>query len=133
MNLHITYGVSIMVEEFFMINRIPHGFEALGLAYYKDFILNNDILKIILNLKFKQFVPLKIELIAMTETEVLEDCPICMTTITTSNKVTTDCNHNYCNPCFEEMVQHRRTINANSSITCALCRSKISKCYKPII
>lgn len=134
-NLHlpIIYGCPIMTEEFFMINRIPQRFEAPELAYYKDFILYHDNLKIIMNLKFKQSIPLEIEHVFMMETEVLEDCPICMNTINASDKVMTNCNHNYCNPCFDKMVQHSRTINDKVSIKCAMCRSNITKCYKPIV
>ena len=126
----IIRGVLVTVEELVMINRIPNGFESLELADYRDFMLNNDYLKSLLDIMFQHFIPLEIEHVVMMETEVLEDCPICLTTITSLNKVTTDCNHNYCNPCFERMVQHGREI---SSITCALCRKNISKCYKPII
>ena len=130
---HILYGRPIMMEEFFMINRIPHRFEAPELAYYKNFILYHDNLKVIMNLKFKQSIPLEIEHVFMMETEVLEDCPICMNSINTPNKVITNCNHTYCNSCFDQMVQHTRNRNDNVSIKCALCRSNISKCYKPIV
>lgn len=128
----INYGISIMAEENLMINRISLGVESPDLTYYKYFILNKDAIKIILN-NFKQYIQLEVEHVFMMETEDLEDCPICMNKITSLNKVRTDCNHNYCNYCFELMVQHSKTIMTNSTITCALCRTKISKCYKPII
>ena len=129
-NLPIVYGVSIMAEEFFMINRIPGGFESPELTHYKDFILNADILKIILNLKFKQFISLEIQHVYMIETEVLEDCPICMNTIARSNKVTTSCQHNYCIDCFDQMVDHAKIKNECELPRCALCRERISICYK---
>lgn len=134
-NLPISYGISLMVEEFFMINKIHLGIESPELAPYKDFILHHDILKSILNLKFRQSIPLEIENVYMMDTEVLEDCPICMNEITSSNKVITDCNHNYCNHCFDLMVHHSKSRNEDLPINCALCRSQISKCYKnkPII
>lgn len=132
-NLPILYGFPVMVEEFFMINRIPNGIDSPELAHYKDFILNNDFLKILLNLKFKQFISLEIEHVTMMEIEVLEDCPICMTTIATSSKVTTNCNHNYCNTCFDQLVEHSRIKNESELPKCALCRERITICYKHTI
>lgn len=129
-NLPILYGIPIMAQEFFMINRIYGGFESPELAHYKDFILNNDILKIILNLKFKPYVSLQTEYVYMIETEGLEDCPICMNQILTTSKVTTNCNHNYCNSCFDQLVTHAKLRNVNELPKCALCRVQISKCYK---
>ena len=130
--LPILYGFPIMIQEIMMINRIPHGIESPELAQYKDFILNHDFLKILIDLKFKQFISLEIEDVIMMETEVLEDCPICMSTIDTTNKVTTSCNHNYCNTCFDQLVEHTRIKNEWDLPKCALCREIITKCYKAV-
>lgn len=132
-NIRITDEISIIDKEYHMVNRVDGGFDSPELAYYKNFILNFDILKTIINLNRPTRISLEIEHVHMIETDVLDNCPICMNTIAVSKKVTTNCLHSYCNTCFDQMVEYSKNKNDGKLPNCPLCRERITKCYKHTI
>jgi hypothetical protein len=132
-NIRISDGITIIDKEYHMVNRVDGGFESPELAYYKDFILNHDILKTIIHLDMAVYISLEIEHVHMIESDVLENCPICINTIAISKKVTTNCLHSYCNTCFDNMVEYSKNKNDGKLPNCPLCRERITKCYKHTI
>jgi len=76
--------------------------------------------------------PKKLEIISFYKEIALEDsdtfdCPICMESKETSEKVICNCNHEICKTCMDNYLKHYVEKNNPSSIKpcCSLCRTNI--------
>ncbi len=54
------------------------------------------------------------------------ECPICLDLHDLNNCVTTNCNHNYCSNCFNNMI---KMLKPYHSPICPLCRSSVQELY----
>ena len=54
------------------------------------------------------------------------DCPICLNHKESKEKVTTNCNHEVCQTCISNYLDHVRNDNVYKNPCCSLCRSEIT-------
>lgn len=67
--------------------------------------------------------------------EMKEECAICFDKVLVKNSVITECNHEFCAPCFETWKKTRTVLNLtnpNRIVNCPCCRAICSrvKAYK---
>jgi hypothetical protein len=95
------------------------------------FYLNHHLVPIIpfrtQQVQEKQKLNIISHLISLTTNEETFDCPICLNTHDSKEKLVTNCNHALCKPCLTNYLDHHiANSNSDKKPCCSLCRTNIT-------
>jgi hypothetical protein len=64
--------------------------------------------------------------ILLSDKESMFECPICIDKVEDSKRITSNCNHDVCNSCFDNYLSTLQSSNNLKTPSCCLCRSNIT-------
>lgn len=63
----------------------------------------------------------------VTSTPSDDQCPICLEGLSTSETITTGCNHTYHRQCLRQWLEYTFSQDASAPFTCAYCRQNLQQ------